>query len=973
MKKLILSLLAIGFYYCLSAQYVQIGNTPFRAFLINKYPGCFDASLQLDTTCTSINTVTSLDLSGQTFPEFNGLNYFDNLRYLNLKNAHGDNLSQYLPATIDSLNLESSSFAATYPLPSNLKWLNISNNTFYLDMYPFTSLPPALEYFNAANCEIFNSTNFTFPPGLKYFNVSNCQFYMIPTLPLNLDTLICDNQLRGTLESPSLKNLPLLPATLKYLDCSGNGITSIPNLPAGLKYLNCSSQTVQVNSILIYEEVPALSGLPTLPAGLEYLSCANDALGGLPPLPATLTYLDCRNNLFEIQVYDGVDMTIYSSPGIPNFSSLPPDLAFMNVGGNRMTSLPALPSGLIDLSVNNLNMASLPALPATLRFLDVSGCPIHCLPTLPPSLLLQSPFRTLAADLLVNGVIDCLPNRLQGLRIKIYNGYNTYTPVSIPVCNFFNNPNNCPVVPTMAGLCFYDNNSNGIQEADELPKGGVQVSLGNGEVAFSGDNGLYAIGGELGVNNLTITPPPYYTPAPAAINYNFSNYDTVVNATIALKPNVFIDSLKITITPLNPARPGFAFAYQVKYENVGTTSMANAIVQAIFENSKMVYQNSSPGVSISGNILTFNAGTLTPGQRGEFTSNFILQAFVPLGSDVTASATITSGTHVYTDISTINVQGSFDPNEKYATKFLTRQQLQDGAYIDYVVCFQNTGTDTAFNVQILDELDPMLDATSFMPVASSHPCISKRTGKYLAFEFSNILLVDSTTNEPASHAYVRFRVKPLAGLPDNTTIPNSAGIYFDFNNPVITETVSSLINVATVPVSLTDFTARQEAKHVMLRWNTSQEINSRNFIVEHAGADRQWKAILNVAAAGNSQHPSYYEAADYSPVTGTNYYRLRMNDIDGSYVYSATRQVVFVKDRTLIISPNPAHHVALLTVDASMIGAAMIVYDQSGNKMVNRIITSTDTVLDIASWQPGIYYVHVVIKDIKLTEKLVVE
>ncbi|MEO7522919.1 MAG: T9SS type A sorting domain-containing protein [Ferruginibacter sp.] len=918
-----------------------------------------------------ITAATSLDLSGLTSTMY-GLNFFDNLRFLNFKNSNGD-LFLYLPSTIDSLNLEASSYGSLNGFPPNIKWLNISNTSYSGAGDILSALPASLEYFNAANSGISQFPIFPFPTGLKYLNVSLCRITGFASLPANLDTLICDSQIRyDNLSSPILQGLPLLPSTLKYLDCSNNGITAILSLPPGLKYLNCSGQTVEVNSALTYEEVQALSSLPTLPAGLEYLNCANDALGGLSVLPATLIYLDCSNNAFTHPVFDGIDWITYSSFGIPNFASLPQGLAFINVGGNRMTSLPALPSGLIDLSVSGMNIPAMPALPSTLRFLDVSGTLIFCLPTLPPSMLLQSPFRSLAADLVVNGGIKCLPNRLQRLRIKTHGSF-TYNTVSLPVCNFFNNPENCPVVPTMSGLCFYDNNSNGVLDAGESPMGGVEFSLGNGEVAFSGDNGLYAIGGELGINNLTITPRPYYTAVPAALNYNFSRYNTVVNATIALKPNIIFDSLKITITPLDPARPGFPFAYQVKFENVGTTSMPNAVVEAIFDNTKMDYQYSSPGVALAGNVLTFNAGPLTPGQRGEFTSNFILLTTVALGSEIAATATITSGTKVYTDHSSILVQGSFDPNEKYATNVLTRQELQNGAYIDYTVCFQNTGTDTAFNVQILDELDSMLDWTSFMPVASSHPCISKRAGNYLTFEFRNILLPDSTTNERASHAYVRFRVKPMTGLPDNTNIPNTAGIYFDFNVPVVTATVSSLVNLTTVPVGLTDFTAGQEGRHVMLRWNTSQEINSRNFIVEHAGADRQWKAILSKAAAGNSQVPTFYEAADYSPVTGANYYRLRMNDIDGSFIYSQTRQVGFAKEGTITVSPNPAQHFVLLRVDASMIGAAISVFDQSGNKVFSGIIAETSMELNIARWQRGIYYVNIVLKDKKMTEKLAVE
>ncbi|MEM8906989.1 MAG: T9SS type A sorting domain-containing protein, partial [Bacteroidota bacterium] len=41
-------------------------------------------------------------------------------------------------------------------------------------------------------------------------------------------------------------------------------------------------------------------------------------------------------------------------------------------------------------------------------------------------------------------------------------------------------------------------------------------------------------------------------------------------------------------------------------------------------------------------------------------------------------------------------------------------------------------------------------------------------------------------NEPASHGYVKFRVKQRLDNPIGTVISNQAAIYFDFNEPIIT-------------------------------------------------------------------------------------------------------------------------------------------------------------------------------------------
>ncbi len=63
----------------------------------------------------------------------------------------------------------------------------------------------------------------------------------------------------------------------------------------------------------------------------------------------------------------------------------------------------------------------------------------------------------------------------------------------------------------------------------------------------------------------------------------------------------------------------------------------------------------------------------------------------------------------------------------------------------------------------------------------------------MQFKFNDILLPDSTTNEPASHGFVKFSVDQIVDNPIGSLIENKAGIYFDFNEPIITNTVTHLI------------------------------------------------------------------------------------------------------------------------------------------------------------------------------------
>jgi uncharacterized repeat protein (TIGR01451 family) len=134
-------------------------------------------------------------------------------------------------------------------------------------------------------------------------------------------------------------------------------------------------------------------------------------------------------------------------------------------------------------------------------------------------------------------------------------------------------------------------------------------------------------------------------------------------------------------------------------------------------------------------------------------------------------------------------QGSFDPNDKqgFPIGAGAEHHILPGQEIEYLIRFQNTGTDTAFRVVIRDTLSPWLDPASIRVGAASHPMqFSLLEYGILKFDFSNILLPDSNINEAASHGFVKFRIAQIPNIPLGTTIFNQAGIYFDFNDPVIT-------------------------------------------------------------------------------------------------------------------------------------------------------------------------------------------
>ena len=143
------------------------------------------------------------------------------------------------------------------------------------------------------------------------------------------------------------------------------------------------------------------------------------------------------------------------------------------------------------------------------------------------------------------------------------------------------------------------------------------------------------------------------------------------------------------------------------------------------------------------------------------------------------------------------VVGSFDPNDKqgFPAGVGETHDVLPNEQMQYLIRFQNTGTAPAYTVVIRDTLDMDLDIFSVTPGVASHDYSFTMYGeRVLQWTFNNIMLADSFSNEEASHGFITYTVNQPADLADGTEITNSAAIYFDSNEPVITNMTLHTIN-----------------------------------------------------------------------------------------------------------------------------------------------------------------------------------
>ncbi len=139
------------------------------------------------------------------------------------------------------------------------------------------------------------------------------------------------------------------------------------------------------------------------------------------------------------------------------------------------------------------------------------------------------------------------------------------------------------------------------------------------------------------------------------------------------------------------------------------------------------------------------------------------------------------------------VKAGYDPNYMAVTP---SGNIVAGTQLEYTVNFENTGNDTAHNIYVMDTLSDNVDPRSLEMVAASAVMniapFNDGVHNIVKFDFPLINLLDSSHHGRCDGTFM-FTVKTYNGLPDGTTIFNHAGIFFDDNPVVMTDTVEDVI------------------------------------------------------------------------------------------------------------------------------------------------------------------------------------
>jgi uncharacterized repeat protein (TIGR01451 family) len=389
-------------------------------------------------------------------------------------------------------------------------------------------------------------------------------------------------------------------------------------------------------------------------------------------------------------------------------------------------------------------------------------------------------------------------------------------------------PNSYPYSCAAASV-FCDLNGNNVFDNGEYPLQNAPVTFYNGlnpvVTAYSDSNGYAMVCGNYFPNNIiTSTISTYwlnqhgYTTNNNIISLTASDTIYPVPALFAINCNGNITNpcadLWTTVTPWIGYLQGNVATIRLKFGNYGPISTSGYTVSLSFPQgvTPLVGSINIPGYSISGNTISWNINNSTPGS-----STYDLISFnIPSGLLNGALHFYTSNIQligVNTDCNSSNnscnllqiLGNSYDPNDKIVDHVEELNSVVTEK-LNYTIRFQNTGTAPAQNIHILDTLSSKLDWTSFELIHSSHDLQVIDLGNGVRrFEFPNIWLPDSTTNEPLSHGFLMYSLKELDSNGDGDEIFNTAYIYFDWNPAIITNTTYNINGMLDIDKIQTDY------------------------------------------------------------------------------------------------------------------------------------------------------------------------
>jgi hypothetical protein len=166
-------------------------------------------------------------------------------------------------------------------------------------------------------------------------------------------------------------------------------------------------------------------------------------------------------------------------------------------------------------------------------------------------------------------------------------------------------------------------------------------------------------------------------------------------------------------------------------------------------------------------------------------------------------------------------------------------------------------------------------------------------------------------------------------------------------------------NLFVLPVSVYNFTATAKNNTSLLNWSASDDMEISQFEVERSTDGANFSPIGAVPATSAATD---YSLVDQHPASGMNYYRIVIENTDGTTTYSQIRTVDMTAGAAISIWPIPATSNVYVSVGKAGAGTSVRLINAVGQILQTSMVTGIGQVItmDISSYPAGTYIVQVI-------------
>ncbi|MBO9635112.1 MAG: T9SS type A sorting domain-containing protein, partial [Chitinophagaceae bacterium] len=209
------------------------------------------------------------------------------------------------------------------------------------------------------------------------------------------------------------------------------------------------------------------------------------------------------------------------------------------------------------------------------------------------------------------------------------------------------------------------------------------------------------------------------------------------------------------------------------------------------------------------------------------------------------------------------------------------------------------------------------------------------------------------------------------------TVGEVSSISLQQQGNLLTQGILQPYTSTALPVTGLEFLAnRINNREVRLNWKTIQEIDNKGFFIERKkDTDTGFVAISferTKAVNGSSIFPIEYNYTDANDFTGRTYYRLKQQDIDGRYSFSAIRFVTGESNKSIQLKAWPVPATNTFTVSVTGIEKDIIQVIDLNGRLVKWFVIRAGFPQQINDLKAGVYILNL-LTDKNINQRVIIQ